>query len=73
MVRTVLAGRNIPVGMDAVRDDRGVIWHRTDDGRFHTRDGRHHLSPAELSARTDLTETSGDGSDGKTVELGLLV
>lgn len=73
MVRTVLAGRNIPVGMDAVRDDQGRCWHRGDDGRFHTLDNRHHLSPFELAARTDLTETSGDGSDGKTVELGMLV
>lgn len=71
MVRTILAGRQIPAGMDAVRDDQGRIWHRGNDGQFHTLDGHHHLLPAELSARTDVTETARtDGSDGKTVELG---
>lgn len=59
MVRTVLAGRHIPAYLDAVRDDRNIIWHRGDDGHFHTLDNRHHLSPAELSARTDLTDATG--------------
>lgn len=68
MVRTVLAGREIPAAMDAVRDDQGRIWHKGDDGRFHTLDNRHHLSPSELSNRTDLTDCA-DGSDGKTAEL----
>lgn len=77
MIRIVLAGRNIPAAMDAVRDDAGRIWHKGDDGRWHTLDNRHHLSPAELSARADLVETrkpaesaQSDGSDGKTAELG---
>lgn len=56
MIRTVLAGRNIPADMHAVRDDTGRIWHRGDDGRFHTLDNRHHLSRFELAARTDLME-----------------
>lgn len=63
MVRTFLAGRNIPADVDAVRDDQGTIWHRGDDQRFHTRDNRHHLSPSELAARTDLTETPVEMTD----------
>ena len=66
MVRTPLSGRHTPADVDAVRGDRGVIWHRGDDGRWHTLDNRHHLSPAELSARANLTESRSDGSDGKT-------
>lgn len=66
MVRTFLAGRHIPDDVAAVRDDQGRIWHRGDDQRFHTRDGRHHQAPAELAARTDLTETPGE-----VTELGL--
>lgn len=73
MVRTFLAGWHIPADVDAVRDDRGAIWHRGDDGKFHTLDNRHHRTAAELSARTNLTESRSDGSDGKTVELGLAV
>lgn len=69
---TVLVNRNIPAAVDAVRDDEGRVWHRADDGRFHTLDGRQHRSPAEL--RTDLIEVdSNDGSDGKTAELGVAV
>ncbi len=60
MVRTFLAGRNIPADVDAARDDQGRIWHKGDDGRFHTIDNRQHQSPSELAARTDLTETPGE-------------
>ena len=67
MVRTFLAGRNIPDDVSAVRDDQGTIWHRADDGRFHTRDGRHHQSPSELAARTDLTETPGETADLRAI------
>lgn len=60
MVRTLLAGRHIPADVDAARDDQGRVWHRGDDGQFHTIDNRHHLAPAELAARTDLVEHDGE-------------
>lgn len=56
----ILAGNPVPDGVWQVRDDQGREWERHADGRFHTSDNRHHESPAELSARSDLMVLSFD-------------
>jgi hypothetical protein len=37
-----------------VRDDENRVWTAGTDGDYHDPSNRHHLSPAELHARTDL-------------------
>lgn len=48
------------VGVCAVRDDQLRVWVAGADGRWHTADGRHHVTWSELHARFDLMEVSDD-------------
>jgi hypothetical protein len=54
--RTWLAGCGKPPTSDRVRDDQNRVWHLGDDGRYHDHSNRHHLTPDELHARTDVVE-----------------
>lgn len=47
--------RGEPADHPPVRDDQGRVWrHDAGDGRWHTTDGRHHQTWAQLHARSDL-------------------
>lgn len=46
------------VGVSAVRDGGLRVWHRGDDGDWHTADGRHHATWTELHTRFDLVEVA---------------
>lgn len=37
-----------------LRDDESRVWTAGPDGDYHDPSNRHHLSPAQLHARTDL-------------------
>jgi hypothetical protein len=52
-----LAGLGPAPAGEPVTDDIGRRW-TFDQGRYHTADNRHHQTPAELHARTNLVETS---------------
>lgn len=48
-----------PADHPVVRDDLMREWESGSDGRYHTLDGRHHATWAELHARHDLVEVLG--------------
>lgn len=63
--RVWLVGASLPADVTDVRDDQGRDWHRGPDGLFRDLSGRHRLSPAELTARTDLVERTGEQDGGE--------
>lgn len=48
-----------PVDCPSVRDDQMRRWDCGPDGRYHSADGWHHATWAELHARFDLVEVGG--------------
>lgn len=53
-----LADADEPADHPAVRDDLLRDWRPGSDGRWHTRDGRHHATWSQLHARHDLVEVT---------------
>lgn len=47
-----------PTDQPVVRDNQIRRWHPGTDGRWHTPDGLHHATWAELHARYDLVEVT---------------
>jgi len=47
-----------PIDLPAVRDTWLRTWLPGTDGIYHTADGRHHATWAELHARCDLVEVA---------------
>lgn len=47
-----------PIDLPAVRDTWLRTWLPGTDGNYHTADGRHHATWAELHARCDLVEVA---------------
>lgn len=59
MLRTVLAGQQIPSGALQVRDDQLRTWHLGGDGLWRDAVG-HRVTGAELVAGTDLVVQQGE-------------
>ncbi|MGH3757033.1 hypothetical protein [Actinophytocola sp.] len=47
-----------PTDLPTVRDIRMRTWQPGDDGRYHSADGRHHVTWTELNSRYDLVEVA---------------
>lgn len=53
-----LGTKPAPSDRPTVRDDQLRTWHPGGDGRYHTADGLHHATWAELHVRYDLVEVT---------------